>query len=126
LPGNFGDNLEFVFALSADIPGEHNKTGGNSCAEVFEFKFGISTTRLPLTRGFVEIEGPMGKHSTITRDELKKIDFKNISNPIPNLGYCFNLYFVYERGGRSQRFSGCFVLIPEFGESASVPRDLKA
>ncbi len=71
--------------------------------EVFEFKFGISTTRVTVDEGLLEIKGPMSKHSSIMRNELKKIDFKNISNPIPNLGYCFNLYFFYERDGQQKK-----------------------
>ncbi len=71
--------------------------------ETFEFKYGLNTTRVTVDEGFIEIKGPMSKHSSITKNELKKIDFKNISNPIPNLGYCFYLYFFYERDGRQRK-----------------------
>jgi len=70
--------------------------------KIYSCKMGLGKVTFTLMEDEISVKAALGSPVIIPKRDLKKIDFKNVSNPVPGMGYCFYLYFYYNSNGKEK------------------------
>lgn len=70
---------------------------------VFQCKMGLGKVVFTIENNELRVKFPMGNERVYKKGEIVKLDFKNISNPFPGIGYAFYFYIFYNKNGKSKK-----------------------